>query len=147
MAGRPTRPRGRPIFPLKQGDAHGQRGPLWLPFDPKAANEGPRSIKFLPAKNPKPGLSFGEMNKDQQKLVEKVMHELVSPFRKEDGDEVMDIVKQNGGLEKIHLAFYQDSEMNDKQRWHFWRLVGPGFVWNYRVLPHVHCYVNISSQT
>ena len=28
----------------------------------------------------------------------------------------------------------------------FWRLEGPGFVWNYRVLPHVHTYVNISSK-
>jgi hypothetical protein len=36
--------------------------------------------------------------------------------------------------------------MNDQERWHFWRLEGPGFVWNYRVLPHVHCYVNISSK-
>jgi hypothetical protein len=36
--------------------------------------------------------------------------------------------------------------MNDNMRWHFWRLEGPGFVWNYRVLPHVHTYVNISSR-
>ena len=27
--------------------------------------------------------------------------------------------------------------------WRFWRLEGPGFVWNYRVLPHVHTFVNI----
>lgn len=40
---------------------------------------------------------------------------------------------------------YQEGKMNDKQKWHFWRLEGPGFVWNYRVLPHVHTYVNISS--
>ena len=33
-----------------------------------------------------------------------------------------------------------------EQRWHFWRLEGPGFVWNYRVLPHVHTFVNISSR-
>jgi hypothetical protein len=104
------------------------------------------SVKFRPAIDSKPGLSFGEMSMDQQKLVEKVMHDLVSPFRKEDGDEVMEIIKQNGGLAKIHLAFYQDRQMNDNQRWHFWRLEGPGFVWNYRVLPHVHCYVNISSK-
>ena len=32
------------------------------------------------------------------------------------------------------------------QRWHFWRLEGPGFVWNYRVLPHVHTYVNIAAR-
>ena len=44
------------------------------------------------------------------------------------------------------LAFYQDRRMKDEKHWHFWRLEGPGFVWNYRVLPHVHTYVNISSK-
>ena len=29
-----------------------------------------------------------------------------------------------------------------KPHW-YWRLEGPGFVWNYRVLPHVHCFVNV----
>jgi hypothetical protein len=36
--------------------------------------------------------------------------------------------------------------VDDKEPWHFWRLEGPGFVWNYRVLEHVHTYVNISSK-
>jgi len=57
----------------------------------------------------------------------------------------MQIVRRNGGLERIHLAFYQDSQHTDNQPWHFWRLEGPGFVWNYRVLPHVHTYVNIAA--
>jgi hypothetical protein len=104
------------------------------------------SVQFRPAKVTKPGLSFGEMNKDQQKLVEKVMRDVLSPYRKEDVDSVLAIIKATGGMEKIHLAFYQDREMNDNHRWHFWRLEGPGFVWNYRVLPHVHTYVNISSK-
>ena len=32
-----------------------------------------------------------------------------------------------------------------KKPWSFWRLDGPGFVWNFRVLPHVHTYVNIKA--
>jgi hypothetical protein len=104
------------------------------------------SVKFRGKDQPKPGLSFGEMNKDQQELVEKVMRDVLLPYRKEDVNEVMAIIKATGGMEKIHLAFYQDPGMNDDQRWHFWRLEGPGFVWNYRVLPHVHTYVNISSK-
>ena len=55
----------------------------------------------------------------------------------------MQIVRRNGGLERIHLAFYRDNNATDNN-WHFWRLEGPGFVWNYRVLPHVHTYVNIA---
>jgi hypothetical protein len=104
------------------------------------------SVKFRPPREPRPGISAGELNKDQRQLVEVVMRDLLSPYRKEDSDEVMDILRATGGLEKLHLAFYEDMQMNDKQPWHFWRLEGPGFVWNYRVLPHVHCYVNISSK-
>ena len=59
-------------------------------------------------------------------------------------------IKKNGGMEKIKLAFYAEnyegSKTSKEQPWSFWRLEGPGFVWNYRVLPHVHTYVNISSK-
>lgn len=106
--------------------------------------EGEGSVRLRGQAAKHPGISFGELSKDQQGLVEKVMRDVLSPYRKEDADEVMDIIKATGGMAKIHLAFYQDKEMNDNARWHFWRLEGPGFVWNYRVLPHVHTFVNIS---
>ena len=74
------------------------------------------SVK-LPAKDAKlPGLSIGDMTKDQKELVEKVMKELVSPYRKEDGDEVMEIIKANGGMEKISLAFYQEGQDQRRSR-------------------------------
>jgi len=104
------------------------------------------SVRFRPAGEAKPGVALGALSKDQQQLVEQVMRDVLSPYRKEDADEVMEIVQANGGREKIHLAFYQDAGASDKQPWHFWRLEGPGFVWNYRVLPHVHTFVNISKQ-
>jgi hypothetical protein len=106
-------------------------------------NEGPRSIQFKKTADTRPGISYPELSAEQKALVEKVMRDILSPYRKEDADEVMEIVKGNGGLEKIKLAFYRDQNARDAERWHFWRLEGPGFVWNYRVLPHVHCYVNI----
>ena len=37
-----------------------------------------------------------------EQLVQTVMRDVLSPYRREDGDEVMQIVRQNGGLEKIH---------------------------------------------
>jgi hypothetical protein len=104
------------------------------------------SIRFRAKGQPKPGIPAAELSAGQRKLVEQVMRDIVSPYRKEDADEVMDILKANGGLDKLHLAFYQDMAMNDDKLWHFWRLEGPGFVWNYRVLPHVHTYVNVSSK-
>jgi len=104
------------------------------------------SVRFRASGQARPGIAYTGLSKDQQGLVEKVMRDLLSPYRKEDADEVLSIIKATGGMEKIHLAFYQDKDMNDNQRWHFWRLEGPGFVWNYRVLPHVHTYVNIAAK-
>jgi len=104
------------------------------------------SVRLRPADQQRPGLSCTELSRDQKELVEKVMRELVSPYRKEDVDEVMDIIKATGGMEKTHLAFYKSPDAGPKERWHFWRLEGPGFVWNFRVLPHVHTYVNIAGK-
>ena len=104
------------------------------------------SVRFRKKGEPKPGIAGSELSQDQRALVEKVMRDLIAPYRKEDGDEVMQILKDRGGLEHLHLAFYRDKGAAENERWHFWRLEGPGFVWNYRVLPHVHTYVNISSK-
>lgn len=89
------------------------------------------------------GVAYSELDESQKKLVTGVLRTLVSPFRKEDGDEVMQLVQANGGMEKVQLAFYKDNAEKGNDRWDAWRLEGPGFIWNYRVLPHVHCFVNI----
>lgn len=91
------------------------------------------------------GLRIGDLTADQRRLVETVMRDILSPYRREDADEVMDLVRRNGGMERIHLGFFKDANTAANQ-WDFWRLEGPGFVWNFRILPHVHTYVNIALQ-
>lgn len=92
------------------------------------------------------GVGYAQLEESQQKLVTGVMRTLIDPFRKEDGDEVMQLIKKNGGMEQVRLAFYKEDAEKGNDRWDYWRLEGPGFVWNYRVLPHVHCFVNVVSQ-
>jgi hypothetical protein len=108
--------------------------------------EGLPSVKFRAPGEARPGIAYGELSKEAQALVEKVMRDVLSPYRKADADEVLEIIKTQGGMEKVNLAFYKDEETKAKQPWSFWRLEGPGFVWNYRVLPHVHTFVNISAK-
>ena len=76
------------------------------------------------------------------------IHQLAFRYlrNKEDAEEVMTVVKKSGGVEAIHLAFYRQDGANERQPWHFWRLEGPGLVWNFRVLPHVHAYVNVAEK-
>jgi hypothetical protein len=108
--------------------------------------ENYQSVTFRPAGQAMPGVAASDLTADQRALVERVMRDILAPFRREDVNEVMDIVQRNGGLQRIHLAFYRDRGSNSDTRWHFWRLEGPGFVWNYRILPHVHCFVNIAAR-
>lgn len=96
------------------------------------------------------GIGVGELSSDQKALVEKVMADLLSPYRKEDVDEVLDIITANGGLDQIHLAYYQideadkNADIGNDGVWDIWRLEGPGFVWHFRGAPHVHTWVNIA---
>jgi len=106
-------------------------------------NPGDTHPKGFAPTNPRHGIPLAELNAEQKAAVEKTMRVLLDPFRKEDADEVMQIVKANGGMDHVNIAFYKDEGENDKVRWHFWRLEGPGFVWNFRPLPHVHCFVNV----
>ncbi|HTU17304.1 MAG TPA: DUF3500 domain-containing protein [Gemmataceae bacterium] len=111
--------------------------------------EGARSIQLK--KDAKlPGIAYADLTKDQQELFEQVMTTVLSPFRQQDGAEVVAIIKAMGGMKKVHMAYYSEeyesAQTSEKQPWSFWRLEGPGFVWNFRVLPHVHTFVNIASR-
>lgn len=108
--------------------------------------DGVAALKAKLVEQPPTGLGFTDLDAPQRGLVLGVMRTLISPFRQEDGDEVMQLIKTNGGMEKVRLAFYKDNAEKGNDRWDYWRLEGPGFVWNYRVLPHVHCFVNVVGQ-
>ncbi len=90
-----------------------------------------------------PGVAVGELSSDQKELVESVVKVILAPYRTEDVEEALAILKKGGGLESLHLAFYQDGDLNDDRVWDIWRVEGPSFVWHFRGAPHVHTYVNI----
>lgn len=92
-----------------------------------------------------PGLAVSELSSDQQELVEATLKVLLSPYRPEDVDEVMAILKAGGGLQKLHLAFYQQGDLQSDKMWDIWRVEGPSFVWHFRGAPHVHAYINIGA--
>jgi len=90
------------------------------------------------------GLAVGDMSADQKELVEATLKKLLSPYRPEDVHEVMQIVKAGGGIDKLHMAFYQQDDLDNDKVWDIWRVEGPSFVWHFRGAPHVHAYINIS---
>ncbi len=94
-----------------------------------------------------PGIAIGELSSDQKQLVESTLRVLLAPYRKEDVDEVFEILKTSGGIEKLHMAFYQEGDLLEDKVWDIWRVEGPAFVWHFRGAPHVHAYINIGMKT
>ena len=93
-----------------------------------------------------PGISCGELSADQRELVAKTLQDILKPYRKEDVDEVMEIVKAGGGMEKVQIAFYRSGDLDDDKSWYVWRLEGPTLVCHFRGAPHVHAYINVAQK-
>jgi len=93
------------------------------------------------------GLGLGELSADQKGLVESVIKVILAPYREEDVDEALAVLKSGGGLDGLHMAFYESDDLGKDQEWDIWRLEGPSFVWHFRGAPHVHTYVNIARKS
>ena len=94
-----------------------------------------------------PGISGGDLKDDQRELLGNVLADVLSPYRQEDVDEVMDCLKAGGGLEKLHMAFYQQGDLEDDGVWDVWRVESPTIVCHFRGAPHVHAYINIARKS
>jgi hypothetical protein len=102
------------------------------------------AVAFKGEKGAFPGIAVVELKEDHKKELQKVLALLLEPFRKEDQDEALVCLKQQGGLDKCYLAFYKEGDIGDDQEWDNWRLEGPSFVWYFRGSPHVHVWVNVA---
>jgi hypothetical protein len=111
----------------------------------KAPSESAVPLQGAPGKFP--GIAVGELSSDQKKLVEEVVRVILAPYRPEDVDEAMAVLKAGGGLDKLHMAFYKQGDINDDQMWDIWRVEGPSFVCHFRGAPHVHAYINIGMKS
>lgn len=102
------------------------------------------AIQFRKPGQPLPGIPVAGLSHDQKAHVQMVMADILAPYRKTDVDDVLRDVKQNGGLDSMHLAFYKQDDLGHDGVWDIWRLEGPAFVWHFRGAPHVHTWVNIA---
>jgi hypothetical protein len=90
-----------------------------------------------------PGISVKQLSSDQKELVEATLKSVLGPYREEDRDEVIEMLKGSGGLDALHMAFYQQEDLDDDKVWDIWRIEGPSIVCHFRGAPHVHAYINV----
>src|SRR5262249_17835633 len=68
------------------------------------------------------GLPVADMSRDQRQLVEKVLADLLLPFRKQDSDEAMRYIKKNGGVSKLSMSFFKNLDIGNDGVWDVWQL-------------------------
>ena len=112
----------------------------------KAPPDTDKSI-LIKAEGPYEGICVGELSKDVKGLVEKTMKMLLDPYRATDSGEAMEFIKQGGGLDKLHIAFYKEEDLGNDGVWDRWALRGPTLSWYFRGSPHVHTWVNVGKPT
>lgn len=88
------------------------------------------------------GIPVGSLSPDQKELVQKVLADLLAPYRKSDADEAMKLITA-GGLDALHMAFAKNGDIGGDGIWDVWQIEGPNMLWYFRGAPHVHCWVNI----
>lgn len=103
-----------------------------------------RKVAFKGLKGGMTGLPVTDMSSDQKEHLQKVLGSLTEMYRQSDGQEAMECLSKQGGIDACTLSFYTDKDIGNDGVWDNWRLEGPSFVWHYRGAPHVHVWVNVA---
>ena len=92
------------------------------------------------------GLAVGELAPNQRELFQAVLEEMLGPYRATNADGVWQSIEAHGGLEALHIAFYEDGDLPDEDGvWDRWRTEGPGLSCYFRGSPHVHAWLNVAA--
>lgn len=92
------------------------------------------------------GLPVADMSRDQRELVDRVLEDLLLPFRDQDRKEAMKLIRETGGVESLKMSFSESQDLGNDGVWDVWEMESPNMVWHFRGAPHVHAYVNIQRE-
>ena len=107
-----------------------------------------------------PGLRLGDSSVPAQELAQEMLATIFASYPVAKQREVFSAIEENGGLESLHIALYQDysfyqdgmrlADLSAEQRalrdhpyTQVWRIEGPACVIHFQGYPHVHAYINV----
>ncbi|MDA1274326.1 MAG: DUF3500 domain-containing protein [Verrucomicrobia bacterium] len=111
-------------------------------LDKGRGEQGTDTVKLTGKKTDLPGIPLTELTRDQKDEVKKVMADVLAPFRKEDADEAIKLIEQNG-FDNLHLAFYKGQDIGNDGVWDVLQIEGPAMLWYFRGAPHVHTWLHV----
>jgi len=82
---------------------------------------------------------------DRKGLVEELLRSILGPYRASEVEEAMKVVKDSGGVDKLHLSFFSDEDLGKDGVCDNLMIQGPKVAWFFRGHPHVHTWVNVGT--
>lgn len=110
----------------------------------KAEPDAQRSTRLRGDKLGEVGLTVGSLDGQQKQMVQKLIKDLLLPFRASDVEEVQECLKDAGGVDKLRLTYFKEGDVGEDGVWDVWKLEGPAFSWYYHGSPHVHTWLNVA---
>lgn len=110
----------------------------------KAEPDNARSIKLRGRDLGPTGLDVAGLDGQQKAMVQKLLKDLLLPFRAFDVAEVRECLKDAGGADKLRLTYFQEGDIGNDGVWDVWKLEGPAFSWYFHGSPHVHAWLNVA---
>src|SRR5438876_2198233 len=71
---------------------------------------GTDTVALTGRKHGLPGIPLSDLSRDQKEHVQMVMTDLLAPFRKQDVDEALQLIKASG-FDDLHMAFYKHGDI------------------------------------
>ena len=113
-------------------------------FD-SAPSDSPKTIRLLGDEVDKqPGLSIAGLDGQQKQMVDKLLKDMLLPYRASDAAEVMEHIKAAGGIDRLRISFFKEGDIGNDGVWDMWKLEGPAFSWFFRGSPHVHTWLHVA---
>ncbi len=93
------------------------------------------------------GLPVAELDGPQKQMVQKLLGDLLRPFRKGDVEEVRERLDASGGVDTLRLTCFQEGNIGDARTWDIWKLEGTDLSWYFHGSPHVHAWLSVAGLT
>ena len=110
----------------------------------KAEEDDARTLRLKGTKLGESGLSVGSLDGQQKAMVQKLLKDMLMPFRAFDAEEVQACLKDAGGADNLRLTYFKEGDIGNDGVWDIWKLEGPAFSWYFHGSPHVHTWLNVA---
>jgi len=91
-----------------------------------------------------PGIPVSELTSESKALTRDLVERIFSTYPPNDVAYARKCLSANGGLDALHLSYYQHGEDGDIPDAQIFRLEGPAAVFYFRGYPHVHAFLNVA---